>query len=214
MGRAEPTPLGRAAWCFPLVGLAVGAVVGGVFMAATALGLSDALAGFLGVAAGVALTGALHEDGLADMADGLGAAERERALEIMRDGRIGAFGALALGLTLPMRALALAAAGPAAALAAHALSRGAMAAAMAWTPPARKDGLAASAGEARAGWALLLAAGVAVALGWQALPAAALAALGVAWLAWRRFGGHTGDALGAVQQLAELAALLALAAAR
>ena len=213
VGRPEPRPLGEAAWCFPLVGLAVGACAAGVFLVARELGLAPALAGFLAVGAGIVATGGLHEDGLADTADGLGIRDRRRALEVMRDSRTGAFGALVLALTVPMRALALAAAGPLAALAAHALSRGAMAGAMAWTPPARPDGLAAEAGPADAVVALLLATGIGIALGWQSVPAAALAALAAAWLAGRRFGGHTGDTLGAVQQTTELAVLLALAGA-
>ena len=212
-GRPEPRPLGEAAWCFPLVGLAVGGAVALVFIAARGAGLPPELAGFLAIGAGMALTGALHEDGLADTADALGVRDSRRALEVMRDSRTGAFGALALALTVPMRALALAAAGPVAALAAHALSRGAMAGAMAWTPPARADGLAAEAGPTKAAAALLLAAGIGLLLGWPAVPAAALAAFAAAWWAARRFGGHTGDTLGAVQQATELAVLLALAGA-
>lgn len=213
VGRPEPRPLGEAAWCFPLVGVAVGACVAGGFLAAQAVGLPSVLAGFLAVGAGIALTGGLHEDGLADTADGLGVRDPQRALEVMRDSRTGAFGALALALTVPVRALALAAAGPVAAIAAHALSRGAMAGAMAWTPPARTDGLAAEAGQVRPVPALLVAGGVGLALGWQAVPVAAVVAFGVAWLAASRFGGHTGDTLGAVQQATELAVLVALAAA-
>ena len=212
VGRPEPRPLGEAAWCFPLVGLAVGGSVALAFLAARAAGLPPVLAGFVAVGAGVALTGGLHEDGLADTADGLGVRDPRRALEAMRDPRSGAFGTLALALTAPMRALALAAAGPVAALAAHALSRGAMAGAMAWTPPARSDGLAAGAGPTSAIAPLLLAAGIGILLGWQSVPAAALAALAASWWAAKRFGGHTGDTLGATQQATELAALLALAA--
>lgn len=211
VGRPEPRPLGGAAWCFPLVGLAVGACVALAFLATREAGLPPALAGFLAVGAGIALTGGLHEDGLADTADSLGVRDPQRALEVMRDSRTGAFGALALALTVPMRALALAAAGPVAALAAHALSRGAMAGAMAWTPPARPDGLAAEAGPTSATAALMLAAGIGIVLGWPAVPAAALAAFAAAWWTARRFGGHTGDTLGAVQQVTELAVLLALA---
>ena len=213
VGRPEPRPLGEAAWCFPLVGLAVGICVAIAFLAAREVGLPPVLAGFLAVGAGIALTGGLHEDGLADTADGLGVRDPQRALEVMRDPRAGAFGVLALALTVPMRALALAAAGPAAAIAAHVLSRGAVAGAMAWTPPARSDGLAAEAGPTDAAVALLVAAGIGIALGWQSVPAAALAAFAAAWWAARRFGGHTGDTLGAVQQATELAVLLALAGA-
>ncbi len=210
-GRPKARPLGETAWCFPLVGLAVGAGVAGVFAAVQAVGVPALLAGFLAVAAGVAVTGALHEDGLADTADALGIRERRQALEVMRDPRTGAFGAVALALTVPMRALALAVAGPAAALAAHALSRAAMAGAMAWTPQARGEGLAADAGEVRPMAALLVAAGIGLLVGWPAIPAAVLAAGGAAWLATRRFGGHTGDTLGAVQQVTELAVLVVLA---
>ncbi len=212
----RPGPLGEAAWCFPLVGLAVGSAVALVFLAAHGAGLPPELAGFVAVGAGVALTGGLHEDGLADTADALGVHDgvrgSQRALEVMRDSRIGAFGVLALTLTLPMRALALATAGPVAALAAHVLSRGAMAGVMAWTPPARSDGLAAEAGPTSAAGALLLTVGLGLLLGWPAVPTAALAAFLTARLATRRFGGHTGDTLGAGQQITELAALLALAA--
>ena len=213
VGRPGPRPLGEAAWCFPLVGLAVGGSAALVLLAAREAGLPAGLAGFLAVGAGIAVTGGLHEDGLADTADGLGVPDRRRALDAMRDPRTGAFGALALALTVPMRALALAAAGPAAALAAHALSRGAMAGAMAWSRPARADGLAAGAGPTAAAAALLLATGIGAALGWQSVPAAALAAFAMAWLAAKRFGGHTGDTLGAIQQAAELAVLLVLAGA-
>ena len=213
VGRPEPRPLGEAAWCFPLVGLAVGGCVALVFLAAREAGLPAELAGFLAVGAGIAVTGGLHEDGLADTADGLGVRDRRQALEAMRDSRTGAFGVLALALTVPMRALALAAAGPVAALAAHALSRGAVAGAMAWTPPARTDGLAAEAGPTSAIAALLLAAGIGILLGWPAVPAAALAAFAAGWWTAKRFGGHTGDTLGAVQQTTELAVLLALAGA-
>ena len=211
VGRPGPGPLGGTAWCFPLVGLAVGGSVALAFLAAREAGLPPELAGFLAVAVGIALTGGLHEDGLADTADGLGVRDPQRALEVMRDSRTGAFGVLALALTVPLRALALAAAGPVAAIAAHTLSRGAMAGAMAWTPPARSDGLAADAGPTDALVALLLSAGIGIALGWQSVPAAALAAFVAAWWAAKRFGGHTGDTLGAVQQTVEISVLLALA---
>ena len=207
-----PGRLGDAAWCFPLVGVFIGACVGGAFWLAQAGGMSAALAGFVGVAAGLVLTGALHEDGLADMADGFGAPP-DRALAAMRDSGLGAWGVLSLVVTVPMRALALAAAGPLSAIAAHALSRAAMTAPMHWMRPARDDGLAADAGRASAWTALMIGAAVGAVCGWQALPAAAVAAFAVAWLAQRRFGGYTGDVLGGVQQASEVAILLALAAA-
>ena len=207
-----PDRLGDVVWCFPLVGVFIGACVGGSLWLAQAGGLSPALAGFMGVAVGLVLTGALHEDGLADMADGFGAPP-DHALAAMRDSGLGVWGVLALVVTVPVRAFALAAAGPLSAVAAHALSRAAMAAPMHWMRPARGDGLAAGAGRASAWPALVIGTAVGVVCGWQALPAAAVAAFAVAWLAQRRFGGYTGDVLGGVQQASEVAILLALAMA-
>src|SRR5436305_4983561 len=96
----------RSGAAFPLVGAALGAAVGAIAFA-LAPRLSPLLAAALAVAAGVALTGALHFDALADTADALGARTRERALEIMRDHQIGAYGALALVLDVGIRVAAL-----------------------------------------------------------------------------------------------------------
>ncbi|MEK9968269.1 MAG: adenosylcobinamide-GDP ribazoletransferase, partial [Ferrovibrio sp.] len=83
----------RAAWAFPLVGLLVGAAGGGMFMLASYLGLGMGSSALLAMGSQVLLTGALHEDGLADTADGFGGGRsRERKLEIMRDSRIGTYG--------------------------------------------------------------------------------------------------------------------------
>lgn len=218
--------LGRALRLAPLVGLVVG-VCGALvaWIAIGGLGLPRLPAALLAVAATVWITGALHEDGLADVADGFGGAfERRRKLEIMRDSRIGAYGVLALILSVGLRAAALAVlAGPevvtAALIAAHCLSRGLLPLVMLVLSPARDEGLAATAGrpgpvEALTGLGLglllaVLAAGVlGLGLGIAALAAAALTGL----LAQRQIGGYTGDVLGAVQQTAEIAALLAAAA--
>lgn len=215
---------------FPLVGLLVGVLGALAYAAATALGLPPLLAALLAIAALACATGALHEDGLADIADGLGGATRARRLEIMRDPRVGSFGVVALVLTLLARAGALAAlAGPAevaaALVGAAALSRALLPPAMLALPQARADGLAARAGRphparvaAGAAIALLIAllllpVGVAA----IASAAAALAGAMVALLALRRVGGITGDVLGAIQQLAEIAFLfgvVAMASAR
>ena len=218
--------LGRALRLAPLVGLVVG-VCGALvaWIAIGGLGLPRLPAALLAVAATVWITGALHEDGLADVADGFGGAfDRRRKLEIMRDSRIGAYGVLALILSVGLRAAALAAlAGPevvtAALIAAHCLSRGLLPLVMLVLSPARDEGLAATAGrpgpvEALTGLGLglllaVLAAGVlGLGLGIAALAAAVLTGL----LAQRQIGGYTGDVLGAVQQTAEIAALLAAAA--
>jgi adenosylcobinamide-GDP ribazoletransferase len=175
----------------------------------------------------ICTTGALHEDGLADVADGFGGGRtREDKLRIMRDSRIGSYGALALVLALLARAGALVAlADPsdvlAALVAAGAVSRAALPAVMAISPQARADGLAAAAGRPhplRAAAAALVAALLAILLLGQAAPAALLAgaggALAVALLARRQIGGYTGDVLGAAQQLGEIGVLLGAVAAR
>jgi len=224
-GRVGVGDLAAVVHCFPLVGLLVGALGAMVHLAALGLGLAGIAALVPALAAMVLFTGALHEDGLADTADALGALpDRERALEVMRDSRIGSFGALALILVVSgkLGALAGLAGGTAAAalLAAAAFSRALMPALMRLQPSARGRGLAAAAGRPSAN-RVLAALAIGAALTIVALPAAvavtALLAAGLAaglagWALGRAFGGCTGDTLGAVQQLAELAFLLAVAA--
>jgi adenosylcobinamide-GDP ribazoletransferase len=209
-----------AAWAWPVVGAAVGALGAVAGAAALALGAAPAAAAAAVLAAQALATGALHEDGLADTADGLGGGrDRARRLAIMKDSRIGTFGTLALLLVTLARwgavAALLAAGGALGALvAAGALGRAPMAAVMAALPNARGEGLAAATGRpppataaAAAGLALAIAV---VAAGWTGLAmalAAALAALPVALAAHRRIGGQTGDVLGATEQVAETCAL-------
>jgi len=215
----------RAAWAWPLAGAAVAVIAGLVGWAALALGLAAPLAAGLILATQIAVTGALHEDGLADTADGLwGGHDPARRLEIMKDSRIGAYGVLALVLSLGLRWLALAAIVEAGGLfapliAAAVLSRAPMAVLMAAMPNARGAGLAASVGrpaQDTASLAALLALALAFPLiGWGLLASvfwAALATIALAALAKDKIGGQTGDILGASQQLAEIAALMALAA--
>jgi len=215
--------LGRAAWAFPLVGVLVGLLAGLVYALARGLGLTPLLAALAALAASALATGALHEDGLADMADGLGGKDREGRLAIMRDSRIGTYGVIALTLVLLARVAAVSfLSGTAEVLAAlvvaAAAGRTAMALPMAIVPPARPDGLSAEAG--RPSWEWLAAAvgvaGLALAVsgvkGLLAVVLAFAAALLVGLLAWRKFGGQTGDVLGAAEQLGELAALCAIVA--
>src|ERR1700735_436557 len=137
----------RAAWAFPVVGAAVGVLGGGVALIASRLGLPIPAASLLGLGATILATGALHEDGLADSADGLGGGQtRERKLEIMRDSRIGSYGAIALFISLGLRWAAVAAllGGAAGAVlgalvAAHALSRAGLPVIMFYLEPARPD---------------------------------------------------------------------------
>ncbi|MHA1108434.1 MAG: adenosylcobinamide-GDP ribazoletransferase [Alphaproteobacteria bacterium] len=222
----NPAPLAKSAWAFPLAGLVVAVPAAVIYALTTSLGLSPLPASVLCLACMVALSGALHEDGLADLADGFGGgADREQKLEIMRDSRIGAFGVVALALTLAARIAAIAAIADAAlvtgaVIAAAALSRASMACVMYALPAARDDGLGKGAGKP-AGRAVIAAVTLAfvialAALDWKgadaALAAAFIGAGAVALLARRQIGGHTGDVLGAAQQMAEIAILLTLAA--
>lgn len=217
----------EAQWAAPLAGALVGLVVGIVAWLALAVGLPAPLAAIFALASGIVVTGALHEDGLADMADGLwGGKDRESKLAIMRDSRIGSYGVLALGLSLIARwaALAsLAAISPLAvliaAIAAHAASRATLPALMHALPSARTDGLSANIGNinpATAGIAgaigaiFLLPGGFSFAL-ISALLIAVIAFL-IARLALAQIGGQTGDILGATQQFGEIAVLSAAAA--
>ncbi len=218
--------LADASRAFPLVGLVVGLAGGLVYLIATTLGVPALPAAVLAVAGQAGLTGALHEDGLADLADGLaGGGTVERRLEIMRDSRIGAVGAVTLILLLTGRVAAVAElASPglavAALVAAGAVSRAGLVWLMALLPAARPDGLGAAAGAPahdRAWMASAIAAAAALLLldlgaGIVALALAAAAAAGVGLLARRQHGGITGDVLGAAQQASELACLLTAAA--
>ncbi|WP_292965291.1 adenosylcobinamide-GDP ribazoletransferase [Novosphingobium sp. UBA1939] len=212
----------RAAWAWPVAGLAVGGLSALAGLAAAALGLAPGVTAALMLGVAAALTGGLHEDGLADCADGFwGGRDKARRLEIMKDSRVGSYGVLALVIVLLARWSALSSLvaaghwGPV--LAAEALSRAVMPAVMTALPNARGSGLSASHGAP--GWNTVvqgaaLAAALALALaGWQALPmilAAILGAGGIALVARAKIGGQTGDVLGASQQIA-LTAALALA---
>lgn len=214
--------LDRAARYFPLVGLGVGAGAAGV-LAAASTGLPPTVAALLSTAATVAATGALHEDGLADTCDGLGTYTREDALRVMKDSRLGTFGALGLGGVLAAKVAALAAlpapTACAALLAAHPCSRFWAVALIVALPYARRgEADAKAAVAAGVGRTDLLVAGLfglapLLLLGGRAGPALVLGgavAWGVARWSRRRLGGYTGDVLGAVQQLVELAILLAV----
>lgn len=232
----SPAMLRASAAHFPGVGWLVGAVAAGVFVAAQA-GLPGwagaGIAAVLSTAATVWMTGAFHEDGLADVADGLGgSAERSRALEIMKDSRIGAFGAIALVLALGLKfALLATLAGQGAAqvavalLCAHVLSRLAPLFLIRALPYVGNDGAskAKPLADAISAGALVVAVlwsvPAVVLLIWMhglahgaaALLLCALAALYMARLFRRRLQGFTGDGLGATQQACELAIYLALA---
>lgn len=214
-------PVGAAVRAFPLAGLAVGAIGSVIYVLADLLGMSPTIAALLAIASTVIVTGGLHEDGLADAADGLGARTRDEALSIMRDSRIGAFGVMALFFVLSLRVVTLSYAGSTVEavlliLAAAAGSRAVMPALMYMLPPARRDGLGWAAGhpdrrrvvDAGALGALIMVLALWPIWGLIAIAAATAAAGITGWLARKRLGGQTGDVLGAAQQLAETAILL------
>ncbi|MBR0710477.1 adenosylcobinamide-GDP ribazoletransferase [Bradyrhizobium liaoningense] len=216
----------RATWALPIAGLLVGLAGAFIYKVAIRLGLTPSLAALLALATTTLITGALHEDGLADTADGLGGGRtRERKLEIMRDSRIGAYGVCALILSFGLRWSALAAiANPLAVTfalcAAHAAARAGVPAFMSLVPPARPDGLSASAGAppgrsvavAFAVGTLVLALALGPGKALVGLILLSLAGLTLARLAIRQIGGQTGDILGAFEQIGEILILLVAAA--
>lgn len=228
--RLEPEeaarPLAAAAWAFPVVGIIVGLIAAAVLQLALGIGLTPWVAAVLAIAAELGITGALHEDGLADVADGFGGGrDREHKLAIMRDSRIGVYGVVTLVIALALRIAAIAEIGTpslaaAALVSAAALSRASVAGVMWLGAPARTDGLGAAAGRARSEIvALASAIAVIVAMLIAGLLPAIVAAIAataggliVLDIANRQIGGTTGDVLGAAQQIAEIAALLAFSA--
>jgi adenosylcobinamide-GDP ribazoletransferase len=223
--RASDTNFARAYRVFPLVGAAIGAAVGLFYLGMRVINLPDVAAAALALGASALLTGALHEDGLADVADGFGGGRDAAAkLEIMRDSRLGTYGALILMVSFVAKLSALLALPDAivvqSLIVAHALARGVLPLMAMSLPLARKDGLAANAGRAdlptaaTAGAFALIIALLSLPL-IEALCAVVVAvtgAIGIGWLAQRQIGGQTGDVLGAAEQVSETAVLLLLVA--
>jgi len=219
--RAEGADLARSVPWFPVVGALVGLAVAGVDVAAR-LALPPTPSAALAVGAGIVLTGAFHEDGLADVADAFGGgASREERLRILKDPTLGTFGVLAIAVSFALRATSLASLGAWAAVAvlvaAHALGRTACAALLGTVPPADGSGLGAAHADALDRRQVLAAAVagvliVVVALGpWApvAIVIAAVSTWSVARAGRARLGGGlTGDVLGAAEQVVETLVLL------
>ena len=223
--------LATALWLFPLVGFAIGGVGAIVLGLLAWMGVPAPVAATLGIGAMIWLTGALHEDGLADIADGFGGGtDKDSKLRIMRDSRIGTYGVVAVAVMLIAKITALAvlaewniAAAASAMIAAATWSRALFAPTIRWLDNAREDGLGANAGTPNEGtsWlGLLLAAALSLLVlltpaGFGVatiLAAGGLAAFLVGWIALKQIGGYTGDTLGAAQQAAEMAVLIAASA--
>lgn len=220
----DPRDLHRSVKWIPPVGGVIGLAVAATYAVLVPVVPATVSAG-LAVTLGVLVTGAFHEDGLADTVDGFGGgSDRDDTLQIMKDPRHGTYGVLALVLSVVVRVAALATMGSAAALAflpaAHALSRGGAIGLMGVLPPASSEGLGAAHSDRRVrrqvviGAVLSLMVGL-ITLGWWVGPFAMVAAAGaglVALLARRHISGYTGDVLGAAQQVGEMS-LLVLGAA-
>ena len=224
--------LASAAPMAPVAGLVLALLPVSVLWVSSSTGLAPLVAATLALASLVMLTGALHEDALADCADGFGGGRtRERKLAIMRESAVGAFGAAAIAFSLLLRCSAVAAAaaegrGGTAILVAAVLSRATCFVPLAMLPPARSEGRGAAAGGlgrrrhlavCATAFAISMAVTAAtradVGRALVAMLAAALAALAMTALAWRQIGGQTGDVAGAAQQVSEIAVLLVFAAA-
>jgi adenosylcobinamide-GDP ribazoletransferase len=217
--------LAQAIWAAPLAGVAVAVAASVVHAVASAASLSPGVAAALALGTAMLMTGCLHEDGLSDVADGFGGGKtREQKLEIMRDSRIGAYGASALLMSALIRWSALTQLGNpfwvfSGLVAAHAASRALLPVFMHLVPPARQDGLAAGAGTLAADTAYVALAIGAVALLALGISGLVITAILLALLVFsfrtlclREIGGQTGDTLGALQQAGEMTVLLVAAA--
>lgn len=226
---AFPTPNERpaahAAWAYPLVGLIIGGLVWGVGAVALWLGLPAVSAAVLALLAGIVVTGAMHEDGLADCADGFwGGWTANRRLEIMKDSQVGTYGVIALiaGFALKgsgLMALLPVPGGWAALLAAAVVSRAAMVVVMRGLPNARDTGLSKQTGRPPRGAVLIASAMALFLLGFigpdgafAVFIGAIIATVCAGLIARTKIGGQTGDVLGATQQVVEITTLLIFAA--
>ena len=219
-------------WMFPVVGAVIGTFTGMVLWAGLSVGLPSFLATLIAVGGTIVLTGALHEDGLGDVADGFGGGQtRENKLAIMRDSQLGTYGVLCLLLMMAARLgviVALIVTFPPlltmlVLIAGAAISRAAMVGIVSHLPPARVDGLAATLLPSGANSILAYAVALAIAVV-ALLPVltvlntaislifAVIATVLFAVLALRQIGGHTGDVAGAAQQIAEISFLMTVVA--
>jgi adenosylcobinamide-GDP ribazoletransferase len=213
--------LPRCVWAFPVVGVVVNGLGGLVYWLAQCFDMPPLLAAVWALAATMIVTGGLHDDGLADTADGFGGgATPERKLEIMRDSHIGCYGALALLLSVVMRVAAISGLeDPSRVMVAFCsagmLGRGGILMLLLQVSPARDDGMGAAMGKTPAGRAVMgLTMALAVCLLALPLKLAAVAlvfacgaALAVAKLAQSQIGGYTGDVLGAGEVVTECVVL-------
>lgn len=226
-GDCSQTALSRATKAFPLVGLIVGGFSGMSWILALTVGLPSSIAAFIAIAMTAILTGALHQDGLADVCDGFwGARDKARKLEIMRDSRIGSYGVLALILVVALQGLSLGSLndpllGFSVIVGAAAISRAAMTVLLHALPAARDDGLGRSMNApSRQDVAISLSLAIIVAIACFGLVSAAMILVictllywGISRLSLHHIGGQSGDVCGATQQVLETAILITCAGA-
>ena len=211
-----------AAWAYPIVGLIVGCIAVIGMIVSTAMGLNAQVTALIGVATLTIITGAMHEDGLADTTDGLwGGWDPAQRLKIMKDSYIGTYGVLAIVFSLVMRWLLLTElvemdAGTTL-IGAAMLSRTAMVGVMTWLPNARNNGLSRKVGRPSrriagiaVGIAIIGAMGFIGDLAVGAIIVVGIVATGCGAIANAKIGGQTGDILGAVQQITETSVMLYL----
>jgi adenosylcobinamide-GDP ribazoletransferase len=221
---AEPWRLDDCAAWFPVAGLVIAVVPAGIWLLGSTF-LPAGVAAGLSLACGMWLTGCLHEDGLADTADGLGSPRpKEKALEIMRDSRTGVYGAAALIVSVLLRWSAVMAmaptAGALALLISHSTGRAAIALALANSRYARTEGAGSLVSQGITQGRLGRAIGCALLIGgvlggWAGLFAAVVGLVVAVYVMQRvdkRLGGYTGDTLGAMEQFAEITAIIVVAA--
>ncbi len=220
VGQVASDDMGAAISWFPFVGLLIGAVTGGVFVALSHV-VPVTVAAVVALSVEWLITGAFHLDGLADMADGFGGGwNTEQRLEIMKDSRHGTYGVVTLVAVMSMQILALGTLAPAqgfvALIAANALGRMAAVAVMMVMRPARTDGLGVNyrTGLSRPGALAGIGYGAVIVMclagtwAFAFVGAAVVGAAAVGWLAHRKIGGMAGDVLGAIQQIAAAAVLV------
>jgi len=223
---AADRKLAECMWSFPIIGVLIGTLGGITYAGCDYLGLPVYVGGIFTVTAIILMTGGLHEDGLADFADGVwGGIDKDQRLTIMSDSRIGTYGAIILIISICGRAFSIGTILEpllvlGALVTASALSRSVIPVIMAFDSPAKKTGLAFDAGKPdRIIWFTAIIIGVLIHLiaapgGWfVSLVAAVLGAAIGSWYINRRVGGYTGDTLGAVQQVIELLVLAIIAGA-
>ncbi|UTW55936.1 adenosylcobinamide-GDP ribazoletransferase [Kordiimonas sp. SCSIO 12610] len=221
----RPPNLSRSTWAYPIVGLIIALIGASVYAVISQLNLSPLLAALIAILAMVFTTGAFHEDGLADMADGIGGGmTKDRKLEIMRDSRVGTYGAVALILSILIRAEILAdlsyIVAIVALVVAAPLSRSMIVLALFFLPPAREKGLGTVAGEppqAAMIASLILGCFPLILLGmWLpvsivlVLTASFLGLIIVSRIAMKAVDGYTGDILGSIQQVSEATIMIAI----